>query len=89
MYFYNLICTRVLGWGCPSALMVPLIDFINFGPNKECRLDFVQRNNQSHYFIKLSSSSSKRKIDTLHGIQTDLSIIFAQDIKEDEAQTEQ
>lgn len=72
---YNLCCTRVIGWGTPSAMMVPLIDFINYGPDRESRLDFLHDDGKS-VSIKLAISSNKRRLNTLAGVQTDFGGLF-------------
>lgn len=29
---YNFVCTRCFGWGLPSLMMVPLVDYLNHLP---------------------------------------------------------
>jgi len=39
---YNIACTRVIGWGTPSPMIVPLVDFVNHREHSESRIDFLQ-----------------------------------------------
>ena len=75
---YNLVCTRVIGWGSPSPMLIPLVDFINFGVNREARMDFVQKTQSPENFVvRLAVSSNKRKINTQSGVQTDFGDLFS------------
>jgi hypothetical protein len=72
---YNIACTRVIGWGMPSPMLVPLVDFVNHSEHRESRIDILQ-DFQSTQKVKLAISSYKRRINLESGVQTDFSAKF-------------
>jgi hypothetical protein len=72
---YNIACTRVIGWGTPSPMLVPLVDFANHSEHRESRIDILQ-DIQSTQKVKLAISSYKRRINLKSGVQTDFSAKF-------------
>jgi hypothetical protein len=42
---YSVCCTKVIGWGMPSPMLVPLVDLVTHSSTKEARFELTRLGN--------------------------------------------